>query len=92
MGLCAVEQGCQIYLGPTFQNGQNIRNYRKIYQMAVNIPTLSITRPSKIYPNWDFWFENIPSGNPVLERTRNLFIFKLFYHHFSAEPQIGDFV
>jgi hypothetical protein len=18
----------------------------------------------KIYPNWDFWFENIPSGNP----------------------------
>jgi hypothetical protein len=23
-------------------------------------------RPSKIYRNWDFWFENIPSGNPVL--------------------------
>jgi hypothetical protein len=21
-------------------------------------------RPSKIYPNWDFWFENKPSGNP----------------------------
>jgi hypothetical protein len=20
---------------------------------------------SKIYPNWDFWFENKPSGNPV---------------------------
>jgi hypothetical protein len=20
--------------------------------------------PSKIYPNWDFWFENKPSGNP----------------------------
>jgi hypothetical protein len=19
---------------------------------------------SKIYPNWHFWFENIPSGNP----------------------------
>jgi hypothetical protein len=19
----------------------------------------------KIYPNWDFWFENIPSGNPA---------------------------
>jgi hypothetical protein len=21
-------------------------------------------RPSKIYPNWDFWFENKTSGNP----------------------------
>jgi hypothetical protein len=20
---------------------------------------------TKIYPNWDFWFENTPSGNPV---------------------------
>jgi hypothetical protein len=27
--------------------------------------TFSISRPSKIYPNWDFWFENIPSGNPA---------------------------
>jgi hypothetical protein len=26
--------------------------------------TFSISRPSKIYPNWDFWFENIPSDNP----------------------------
>jgi hypothetical protein len=23
--------------------------------------------PSQIYPNWDFWFVNIPSGNPELE-------------------------
>jgi hypothetical protein len=29
-----------------------------------NIPTFSIPRPSKIYPSWDFWFENKPSGNP----------------------------
>jgi hypothetical protein len=50
---------------------QNIPNYHKIYQMTTkytkwpqNKPTLSITRPSKIYPNWDFWFENIPYGNP----------------------------
>jgi hypothetical protein len=28
------------------------------------MPTFSIPRPSKIYPNRDFWFENIPSGNP----------------------------
>jgi hypothetical protein len=28
--------------------------------------TFSNLRPSKIYPNWYFWFENKPSGNPVL--------------------------
>jgi hypothetical protein len=27
----------------------------------------STARPSKIYPNWDFWFENKPSGNPAHE-------------------------
>jgi hypothetical protein len=36
--------------------------------MAVNIVNVhkifSIPRPSKIYPTWDFWFENKPSGNP----------------------------
>jgi hypothetical protein len=42
----------------------------KLYLMAVkyskrslNIPTFCIPRPSKIYPNWDFWLENTPSGN-----------------------------
>jgi hypothetical protein len=29
-----------------------------------NISTISNLRSSKIYPNWDFWFENKPSGNP----------------------------
>jgi hypothetical protein len=29
------------------------------------MPIFSIPRSSKIYPNWDFWFENIPFGNPV---------------------------
>jgi hypothetical protein len=32
------------------------------------MPTSSIARPFKIYPNWDFWFENMPSGNPAGER------------------------
>jgi hypothetical protein len=43
----------------------NITNGRKIYQMAVrytkwplNRPPPSFSRPSKIYPNRDFWFEN----------------------------------
>jgi hypothetical protein len=30
----------------------------------MNITTFSIPKSSKIYQNWDFCFENIPSGNP----------------------------
>jgi hypothetical protein len=26
--------------------------------------TFSISRTSKIFPNWDFLFQNIPTGNP----------------------------
>jgi hypothetical protein len=36
----------------------------KFTEWIYNIPTSSIVRPSKIYPNLDFLFENIPSGNP----------------------------
>jgi hypothetical protein len=28
------------------------------------MPISSSARPSKVYPNLDFWFENKPSGNP----------------------------
>jgi hypothetical protein len=27
------------------------------------MPKFSIPRPHKIYQNWEFWFENKPSGN-----------------------------
>jgi hypothetical protein len=44
----------------------------KMYQMntkcikwSKSIQTLSNLRPSKIYPNWDFCFENKTSGNPA---------------------------
>jgi hypothetical protein len=36
------------------------------HKFAVKKPRFSIPRPSKFYPNWDLWNENIPSGNPVL--------------------------
>jgi hypothetical protein len=36
----------------------------KLIKWPQNIPTYSTSRLSKIYPNWYFWFENIPSGNP----------------------------
>jgi hypothetical protein len=59
----------RFFLLQTYQNGEKyIPNYYKLYQMAVkylkNIKTFSIPRPSKMYPNWDFWSENKPSGNP----------------------------
>jgi hypothetical protein len=44
---------------------QNIPNVHKIYQKTKkwtknpqNIATPSIAIPSKIYPNFEFWFEN----------------------------------
>jgi hypothetical protein len=40
-------------------------------QVSINKPTSSSARPSKIYPNLDFWFENKPSGNPVLHITKD---------------------
>jgi hypothetical protein len=56
----ALPQGCQIFLGA---NIENIPNGNKIYQMYRH---LQLQDPPKFYPNWDFWFENIPSGNPAL--------------------------
>jgi hypothetical protein len=50
-------------------------NGLEIYQMTVkysklplNMPIVSILRPSKIYPNLNFWSENKPSGNPAASR------------------------
>jgi hypothetical protein len=39
-----------------------------MYQMAIKYSNI-VTRPSKIYPNRDFWSENIPSGNPAYIHT-----------------------
>jgi hypothetical protein len=47
------------------KSGENIPKDHKITKWPYNMPTFSISRHSRIYPNWDFWFENIPSGNPV---------------------------
>jgi hypothetical protein len=39
----------------------------KLTKWPQNKSKSSISIPSKIYPNWDFGIENIPSGNPGLE-------------------------
>jgi hypothetical protein len=36
-----------------------------------NLPTSFNARHSKIYPNWNFWFENIPSGNPAFNPAKH---------------------
>jgi hypothetical protein len=48
------------------------RNTKYMYQMIIKctkwpiiLPKFSTPRPSKIDQNCDFWYENIPSGNPV---------------------------
>jgi hypothetical protein len=51
----------RFFLVPTwYQNRKNVPNKHKVYQIVIKYP-------SKIYPNWYFWFENKPSGNPVLQ-------------------------
>jgi hypothetical protein len=50
---------------------KNVPNEHKMYQTVIkyskwpySLSIISDLTPSKIYPNWDFWFENEPSGNP----------------------------
>jgi hypothetical protein len=50
----------------------NYANGRKIFQMVKNIPTFSIPRPSQIYLNCYFGFENKPPGNPVSKRKASI--------------------
>jgi hypothetical protein len=70
-------QGCQIDLGLWYQNRkkctrwtQNVPNGHKnpkcqyIFPMVINyIHIFQSKALSKIYPKWDFCFENKPSGN-----------------------------
>jgi hypothetical protein len=41
-------------------------------QIAKKLPTSFITKHPKMYSNWDFWFENIPSGNPDCQAEKIL--------------------
>jgi hypothetical protein len=97
-------RGCQIFLDTMYQNLEkytksalNYQNGHKIYPMAViyskwtwNIPTISISRPSKIYPNWNLWFENIPSGNPAPIWSDFSFRFLLGHCSILARIYVGN--
>jgi hypothetical protein len=47
-----------------------IPNGRKIFQKAIKYTDIFHTKALQIQypPYWDFWYENTPSGNPVLCR------------------------
>jgi hypothetical protein len=55
--------------------------------------TSSIARPSKIDPNFDFWSENIPSGNPAIWAVD--YFWRLFENDKSSatflKAQVGNF-
>jgi hypothetical protein len=56
---------------------ENIPNGRYIDQMAINIPTSSIARPSKIDPNWDFWFQKCHLATLMVGRSRQVLFVKM---------------
>jgi hypothetical protein len=43
---------------------RNIPNGLKLGQMGIKYQHIPLQVPPKIYPNLDFWLENMPSGNP----------------------------
>jgi hypothetical protein len=54
---------------------QNISNGRKKDQISKKLLAPSIARPSKIYPIWDFWFENLATLELV---TAGLGFYRLY--------------
>jgi hypothetical protein len=71
-------QGCEIFLVVTYQNGKYIPKHHiytymevkytkmdlKVPKWPLYTPKFSILRPAQINQNCDFWSENMPSGNP----------------------------
>jgi hypothetical protein len=60
--------------GKIYHIAKALPNGHKIYQITLNIQNYQkmvykhfpfYVRPSKIYPNWDFWLKNKTSGNPA---------------------------
>jgi hypothetical protein len=45
-----------------------------------------ITGPSKIYPNWNFWFEKKPSGNPEVVNEENCQLFAECWRYHQLLP------
>jgi hypothetical protein len=68
----------RFFLLHDIKNRKYAPNRHKISQMSIKcskrllyILAFFNLRPSKIYPNWDFWFENKQSGNPGFDNVLN---------------------
>jgi hypothetical protein len=61
-------------------------NGRNMFQRPENIPKFSFQGLKKIYLNWDFWFENIPSGRPVRDLSIEAFLpmEKILFRHYIS--------
>jgi hypothetical protein len=65
--------GRQIFISSIYQSGGkytkrplNTPNVHKKHQMFMKYTKFSTKRSSKIYENWDFWYENITIWQPWL--------------------------
>jgi hypothetical protein len=77
------DQGCQIFIGTKYQNGENIPIDCNIYQMATKYvyQHLPMQDPKKFTQIGVFGFENMPSGNTaqygcLLGRVARWYFFK----------------
>jgi hypothetical protein len=84
---------------------QTVINYAKCPQNILNYHKISLfyhLRPSKICPNWNFWFEKKPSGNPLSRDKRFRFaemvrfrltdkrsLWTFFEHEPSSQKMLG---
>jgi hypothetical protein len=55
----------RFYLDKTYQNGNKYTKYQMDVnnKMAIKYTNIFHCMTLSKYPNWDFWFENKPSGN-----------------------------
>jgi hypothetical protein len=54
-----VVQGCQFFLVQHTKTGEKVPNGHKIYQMATKYTNIFHFKPSKNFPNWDFYLKYI---------------------------------
>jgi hypothetical protein len=73
------------------KNRKNLPNQHQMCQMITHFPKkfqmfikyiyifqYKYVRPTKVYPKWDFLFENKSSGNPATHKTRESARYKSF--------------
>jgi hypothetical protein len=73
-GVGGGEQGCQIFLSTTYQNGRNMPNDQKIYQRAIKYIQLLYNIPNGLKRNQHFPFPGVPKCTKIdifcLKRNR----------------------